>query len=197
MLSCSLRRRRHLSLPQQHTIPLLAVCTTQRSGLISGSGGGNQPKVHPNPALLDAAAAAAAAVKTPRFCQSQTPFAAAAATTTPIRRFTAIHNLLPSTCARPTSFFSSPPHPSDTVTTPLGPPAGLGKAYFSSSRAIMGAVKIDGTAIAKRIRENLHAEIQEKKKINPRYAPSLNIIQGMFLFTLQGKARYCIRAVLT
>ncbi|KAJ4395933.1 tetrahydrofolate synthase [Gnomoniopsis smithogilvyi] len=41
----------------------------------------------------------------------------------------------------------------------------------------MGAAKIDGTAIAKRIRANLHAEIQEKKKINPRYIPSLKIIQ--------------------
>lgn len=43
----------------------------------------------------------------------------------------------------------------------------------------MGAVKIDGTAIAKKIRENLHAEIEEKKKINPRYIPSLKIIQGV------------------
>lgn len=43
----------------------------------------------------------------------------------------------------------------------------------------MGAVKIDGTAIAKRIRENLQAEIEEKKRANPRYAPSLKIIQGM------------------
>lgn len=41
----------------------------------------------------------------------------------------------------------------------------------------MGAVKIDGTAIAKRIRENLQAEIEEKKRANPRYAPSLKIIQ--------------------
>lgn len=43
----------------------------------------------------------------------------------------------------------------------------------------MGAVKIDGTAIAKRIRESLHAEIQDKKKTNPRYIPSLKIIQGV------------------
>lgn len=45
----------------------------------------------------------------------------------------------------------------------------------------MGAVKIDGTAIAKRIRESLHAEIQDKKKINPRYIPSLKIIQGVYI----------------
>lgn len=46
----------------------------------------------------------------------------------------------------------------------------------------MGAVKIDGTAIAKRIRESLHAEILEKKKINARYSPSLKIIQGMLTY---------------
>lgn len=42
----------------------------------------------------------------------------------------------------------------------------------------MGASNIDGTAIAKRIRASLHTEIEEKKKINPRYIPSLKIIQG-------------------
>lgn len=47
----------------------------------------------------------------------------------------------------------------------------------------MGAQKIDGTAIAKRIRADLHAEIQEKKKINPRYIPSLKIIQGLYTIT--------------
>ncbi|KAK3935898.1 C-1-tetrahydrofolate synthase, cytoplasmic [Diplogelasinospora grovesii] len=41
----------------------------------------------------------------------------------------------------------------------------------------MAATKIDGTAIAKKIRERLHAEIAEKKKSNPRYQPSLKIIQ--------------------
>ena len=39
------------------------------------------------------------------------------------------------------------------------------------------ATKIDGTAIAKKIREGLHAEILEKQKLNPRYKPSLKIIQ--------------------
>lgn len=42
----------------------------------------------------------------------------------------------------------------------------------------MAAVKIDGTAIAKRIRESIHADIDEKKQSNPRYIPSLKIIQG-------------------
>jgi methylenetetrahydrofolate dehydrogenase (NADP+)/methenyltetrahydrofolate cyclohydrolase/formyltetrahydrofolate synthetase len=42
----------------------------------------------------------------------------------------------------------------------------------------MTATKIDGTAIAKKIREKLHAEIQSAQTVNPRYKPSLKIIQG-------------------
>ena len=42
----------------------------------------------------------------------------------------------------------------------------------------MIATKIDGTVIAKNIREELHAEIVETQKTNSRYKPSLKIIQG-------------------
>lgn len=55
----------------------------------------------------------------------------------------------------------------------------LGKAPFSTSRPVMTAQKIDGTAIAKSIRARLHSEIQERKNANPKYIPSLKIIQGM------------------
>ncbi|RVX74947.1 C-1-tetrahydrofolate synthase, mitochondrial [Exophiala mesophila] len=41
----------------------------------------------------------------------------------------------------------------------------------------MGATKIDGKAIAQKIRERLAAEIAEKQKSNPRYSPCLKIIQ--------------------
>ncbi|KAH8671363.1 formate-tetrahydrofolate ligase [Xylariales sp. PMI_506] len=41
----------------------------------------------------------------------------------------------------------------------------------------MAAQKLDGNAIAKAIREKLAAEIEEKQKINPRFQPSLKIIQ--------------------
>jgi methylenetetrahydrofolate dehydrogenase (NADP+)/methenyltetrahydrofolate cyclohydrolase/formyltetrahydrofolate synthetase len=41
----------------------------------------------------------------------------------------------------------------------------------------MTATKIDGTAIAKTIRERLHQEVQDTQKINPRFKPSLRIIQ--------------------
>ena len=44
----------------------------------------------------------------------------------------------------------------------------------------MGATKLDGTAIAKSIRERLGREIAEKQKLNSRYKPSLKIIQGMY-----------------
>jgi methylenetetrahydrofolate dehydrogenase (NADP+) / methenyltetrahydrofolate cyclohydrolase / formyltetrahydrofolate synthetase len=42
----------------------------------------------------------------------------------------------------------------------------------------MAAAKIDGTAIAKKIREGLATEILERQKSNPRFRPSLRIIQG-------------------
>jgi methylenetetrahydrofolate dehydrogenase (NADP+)/methenyltetrahydrofolate cyclohydrolase/formyltetrahydrofolate synthetase len=45
----------------------------------------------------------------------------------------------------------------------------------------MGATKLDGTAIAKRIRARLAAEIVEKQVLNPRYKPTLKIIQGTLL----------------
>ena len=49
---------------------------------------------------------------------------------------------------------------------------------FSSTPFVMTATTIDGTAIAKKIRERLHAEIEQTQKTNPRYRPSLKIIQG-------------------
>ncbi|KAM3072461.1 tetrahydrofolate synthase [Clarireedia jacksonii] len=45
----------------------------------------------------------------------------------------------------------------------------------------MAATKIDGTAIAKKIREKLHAEIEATQKSNPRYKPSLKIIQATYV----------------
>lgn len=57
------------------------------------------------------------------------------------------------------------------------PPADSRRA-FSSSAPAMAAAKIDGTAIARKVRERLHAEIAEKKTINPRFQPCLKIIQG-------------------
>ncbi|KAK4229428.1 putative C-1-tetrahydrofolate synthase [Podospora fimiseda] len=52
------------------------------------------------------------------------------------------------------------------------------RAAFSSSAVVaMAAEKIDGTAIAKKVREQLKANIAEKKAINPRFQPCLKIIQ--------------------
>jgi methylenetetrahydrofolate dehydrogenase (NADP+)/methenyltetrahydrofolate cyclohydrolase/formyltetrahydrofolate synthetase len=42
----------------------------------------------------------------------------------------------------------------------------------------MAGQKIDGTAIAKSIRERLGQKIKEKQEKNPRYRPSLKIVQG-------------------
>lgn len=50
--------------------------------------------------------------------------------------------------------------------------------YFSATALTMTATKIDGTAIAKSIRERLGAKIKERQGVNPRYKPSLKIVQG-------------------
>lgn len=50
--------------------------------------------------------------------------------------------------------------------------------YFADTRAMAGS-KIDGNAIAKGIREKLNAQIQKTQQSNPRYKPSLVIIQGL------------------
>ncbi len=49
----------------------------------------------------------------------------------------------------------------------------------------MAAARIDGTAIAKKIRERLRTEILERQKTNPRFQPSLKIIQGVLLNELK------------
>lgn len=46
------------------------------------------------------------------------------------------------------------------------------------------ARKIDGTAIAKAIRERIGSEIAEKQKAYPRYIPCLKIVQGMCMNVL-------------
>jgi methylenetetrahydrofolate dehydrogenase (NADP+)/methenyltetrahydrofolate cyclohydrolase/formyltetrahydrofolate synthetase len=43
----------------------------------------------------------------------------------------------------------------------------------------MVATNLDGTAISKKIRERIAAEIVETQKANPIYRPFLKIIQGM------------------
>src|SRR3984957_20120052 len=48
---------------------------------------------------------------------------------------------------------------------------------FSTSSRNMVGTKIDGTAIAKKIRERLHADIKQTQKVNPRFKPSLKILQ--------------------
>jgi methylenetetrahydrofolate dehydrogenase (NADP+)/methenyltetrahydrofolate cyclohydrolase/formyltetrahydrofolate synthetase len=51
------------------------------------------------------------------------------------------------------------------------------KRVFSRSSVKMAATKIDGTAIAKAIREKINADIKAAQEKNPRYKPSLVIIQ--------------------
>ncbi|KAF3086185.1 tetrahydrofolate synthase [Orbilia oligospora] len=54
---------------------------------------------------------------------------------------------------------------------------GLNRRSHPSSSAAMVAQKIDGTAIAKSIRERLHDQIKKKQETSPRFKPALTIIQ--------------------
>ena len=49
--------------------------------------------------------------------------------------------------------------------------------YMSSRAARMAGKTIDGTAIAKHIRDRLHAQIHDAQKTNSRFKPSLKILQ--------------------
>lgn len=49
----------------------------------------------------------------------------------------------------------------------------------ASSYPTMAAMKLDGNAIAKKIRERLAGEVAKKQENNPRYKPCLKIIQGL------------------
>lgn len=48
---------------------------------------------------------------------------------------------------------------------------------FSVAPLAMAATKIDGTGIAKGIRERINADIKKAQETNPRYKPSLKIVQ--------------------
>ncbi|KAK5987446.1 Methylenetetrahydrofolate dehydrogenase [Cladobotryum mycophilum] len=52
---------------------------------------------------------------------------------------------------------------------------------FSTTTSAMVATKLDGTAIAKAIREKIGAEIAETQNINPRYKPCLKIVQATYV----------------
>lgn len=59
--------------------------------------------------------------------------------------------------------------------------SGRGSRTFCSTRISMTATKIDGTAIAKSIRERLGAQIKKRQEVNARYRPNLKIVQGEWL----------------
>lgn len=75
--------------------------------------------------------------------------------------------------------YSSQAIPSSAAQTlPQPHPASSQQPPHPSRQETMVASKIDGTAIAKAIRERIRLEILEKQQTNPRYKPCLKIIQG-------------------
>ena len=57
-------------------------------------------------------------------------------------------------------------------------PALTTRRTFSVTLPTMTATVIDGTAIAKGVREKLNAQIKQAQELNPRFKPTLRIIQG-------------------
>lgn len=169
MLSCSMRRqnsallhkRTHWSNSSARFVSTSSISTSTSTGICTS--GGLQRETCPIKHLAQSARAHhTVGTRTPRFCSAT--FAAPGRRHLHSQTITTSNTLRPATSSSPPSLFN--------------PLSGLDKAHFSTSGAVMGAVKIDGTAIAKRIRASLLTEIEEKKKINPRYIPSLKIIQG-------------------
>lgn len=89
----------------------------------------------------------------------------------------------------PLRFFSSP----TSYITPLSAARGPRSLWSTSplnvdfspvspfrtfSGSAMAGAKIDGTAIAKSIRQGLKAEIEQLQVTNPRFKPNLIIFQG-------------------
>ena len=60
---------------------------------------------------------------------------------------------------------------------PFNPHSASLARHFSTGSASMAAIRIDGNAIAKGIRERINAQIQQTQGTNPRYKPSLTIVQ--------------------
>lgn len=60
-------------------------------------------------------------------------------------------------------------------------PLSCSNRSFSTTTANMVGTKIDGTSIAKSIREKLNGEIHKAQTSNPRFKPSLVIFQGKYL----------------
>lgn len=81
----------------------------------------------------------------------------------------------PQATATPPRKYYRPRTPGHLYTAPASVYA---TRYFSATAFTMTATKIDGTAIAKTIRERLGAKIKERQGANPRYKPSLKIVQG-------------------
>ncbi|KAK5133534.1 hypothetical protein LTR08_007671 [Meristemomyces frigidus] len=91
-----------------------------------------------------------------------------------LRTFVCHHHPLPlTTPARPSQLASAHKRPTLSPTDALS----TAPRSFATTPASMTATKIDGTAIAKSIRERIAHEIADKQAKNPRYKPGLVIIQ--------------------
>lgn len=69
------------------------------------------------------------------------------------------------------------PQPNNKKRSAVKQAHAAGNRNFSGSAKTMAAERIDGTAIAKAIRDRINSDIRRTQETNPRYKPSLTIVQ--------------------
>ena len=91
----------------------------------------------------------------------------------PLRFFSSPFSYISSSAVRrPRALWSTSPLNVDfSPARPVSP-------FRTFSGSAMAGAKIDGTAIAKSIRQGLKAEIEQLQVTNPRFKPNLIIFQG-------------------
>lgn len=166
---------RQLSIRLQHTLaPSTAAAAASSSSILCSSSFASSPlsaslQQSPQPASVT----------------SRVPSATTPDSTSATQLSAAFHPTIAPTATNPQSVFTRRRFPTASRLSPLPTTSSSlvssrNNRLFSTTTAAMVARQLDGTAIAKAIRERIGAEIAERQKANPRYQPCLKIIQSMF-----------------
>lgn len=150
---------------------------------LASSGSASSPAILYSSSLAASYPSASSLLSPSAIVASRVHSAATSDTTT--RLSAATHPTIAPTAARAKSVFTrrhllAASRLSPLPTTPPSLVFARNNRLFSTTTAVMVARQLDGTAIAKAIRERIGAEIAERQKANPRYKPCLKIIQSMF-----------------
>ncbi|CEJ88534.1 Putative C-1-tetrahydrofolate synthase-like protein [[Torrubiella] hemipterigena] len=163
---------RQLSIRLQHTLaPSTAAAAASSSSILYSSSFASSPL----PASLQQSPHSASVT-------SRVPSATTPDSTSATQLSAAFHPTIAPTATNPQSVFTrrrflAASRLSPLPTTSSSLVSSRNNRLFSTTTAAMVARQLDGTAIAKAIRERIGAEIAERQKANPRYQPCLKIIQ--------------------